>query len=338
MAQRIGEVPGDDGRRDVVVLDGGVFAYPPAVPEGYWRLRWVEHGRRRDTTARSRAEAVVKAAELADRLAQGTPTAYARARGAALVDHYLDPARRPARGRVWSERHREEQDAYCRRFVVPAIGVMLVRDLTRADFQRVLDMAPTKATAANLRRCLSALVAAGLEEGLLLVRQDVLRGVRRRPAIGEEPTLERVGHVEVADIPTAAAVHALARATAERSGVWWRELEVLLVAYTGLRWGEHAALTADRLNPPRRSILVDRQVIETRHEVKLSTPKSRRARTTMYPARTPAGVDLAALVERRLAELAPGGIVFPSPRGPVGPAVELPAQRLRPGRDRCRLA
>ncbi|MGH9022820.1 MAG: hypothetical protein ACRDV9_06940, partial [Acidimicrobiia bacterium] len=29
-------------------------------------------------------------------------------------------------------------------------------------------------------------------------------------------------------------------------GVWWRELEVLLVACSGLRWGEHAALSAAR--------------------------------------------------------------------------------------------
>jgi len=61
--------------------------------------------------------------------------------------------------------------------------------------------------------------------------------------------------------------------------------------------------------------VVDRQVVETRHALKLGPPKSRRRRTTMYPARTPAGVDLAALVRRRLAELGPDAVVFPSPRG-----------------------
>ena len=35
----------------------------------------------------------------------------------------------------------------------------------------------------------------------------------------------------------------------------------------------------------------------------------------MYPARTPQGVALAGLVERRLAEVEPGGLMFPSPRG-----------------------
>ena len=74
--------------------------------------------------------------------------------------------------------------------------------------------------------------------------------------------------------------------------MWWRELEVLLVAYSGLRWGEHAALTADRIDVDRRRIVVDRQVVETRKGLKLGPPKSRRKRTTMFPARTPEGVVL----------------------------------------------
>ncbi len=121
--------------------------------------------------------------------------------------------------------------------------------------------------------------------------------------------------MEQADIPTAAAVHALAVAAAQRSEVWWRELQVLVVAYSGLRWGEMAALTADRVDLTRRRIVVDRQVVETRHQLSLGPPKNRRRRTTMYPARTPEGLDLAALVERRLGELGPEALVFPLPRG-----------------------
>jgi integrase len=293
-----------------------VSAYEPATPGGYWRLRWVEASRRRDTTAKTREEAIAKAAELVERLAAGTPTKLASAKGSVLIARYLDPSRRPARGRAWSERHREEQVAYCARFVTPVIAEVAVRNLTRAHLQAVVDRAPTASVAAHLRRCLSALVAVGLDEGLLLVRQDVLRGVRwHPPAEADEAELERGRAVEEADIPTAAAVHDLARAAGERSGVWWRELEILLVAYSGLRWGEHAALTADRVDPVRRRIVVDRQVVETRHALKLGPPKSRRRRTTMYPARTPAGVDLAAWVRRRLAELGPDAVVFPSPRG-----------------------
>ena len=48
-------------------------------------------GRRRDTTARCRDEALAKAAELVAGLARDRPTDWARAPGGALVAHYLDP-------------------------------------------------------------------------------------------------------------------------------------------------------------------------------------------------------------------------------------------------------
>ncbi len=110
-------------------------------------------------------------------------------------------------------------------------------------------------------------------------------------------------------------MHDLARAAAEHTGVYWRQLEILLVAYTGLRWGEHVALTADRIDPTRRAISVDRQVVETRSSLKLTLPKGRRQRVTMFPALTAAGCDLVAMVENRLAELPLDGIVFPAARG-----------------------
>jgi integrase len=301
--------------RDALEFAAGVVAYPPPGAKGHWRVRWCEDGRRRETTARSRDAALAKAAELVDRLGVGAPTDLRRAPGSALVAQYLDPTRRPARGRPWSERHREEQESYCRRFVTPVIGSVECGRLTRADFQRILDRASTRSVADHLRRCLTALVAAGTEEGYLLARQDVLRGVHWQGDPGEEPALERGRLVEEADIPTAAAVHALAAAAAEHMGVWWRELEILLVAYSGLRWGEHAALTADRVDVARRRVVVDRQVIETRRGLKLAPPKSRRKRTTMFPARTAEGVELVGLVERRLAELPVDGLLFPSSRG-----------------------
>jgi integrase len=316
-----GSRPATTGR-EVLEFECGVSAYEPPSPGGYWRLRWVEAGRRRDTTARSRAEAIGKAGELVERLSAGTPTALGSSRGSVLVERYLDPGRRPARGRAWSERHREEQESYCRRFVVPVIGEVPVRSLTRAHMQAIVDQAGTKSVGEHLYRCVSAMVGCGLEEGLLLVRQDVLRGVHwHGPDVAEvdlddDDAWERSGRaVEEADIPTAAGVHQLAASAAARRGVWWRELEVLLVAYSGLRWGEHAALTADRIDPSRRRITVDRQVIETSHGLKLAPPKNRRRRTTMFPARTPAGVDLAAMVERRLGELPADGLLFPSPKG-----------------------
>src|SRR5205807_4335288 len=116
--------------------------------------------------------------------------------------------------------------------------------------------------------------------------------------------------------PGTEAVHVLAKECGTRSRVWWRELEVLLVAYSGLRWGEHAALTAGQLDVERRRITVDRQIVETRSTLRETLPKGRRRRVTMYPARTPAGVALGEPVQRRLDQLDdPAALVFPAPRG-----------------------
>jgi hypothetical protein len=69
------------------------------------------------------------------------------------------------------------------------------------------------------------------------------------------------------------------------------ELEVLLVAHSGLRSGEHAALTAVHIDIERRRITVDRQVVELRSGLRGSLPKGRHRRVTTDPAVTPGGVD-----------------------------------------------
>ncbi len=107
MAQQVTKLRlAGDGGREVIPFEGGVVAYGPTDAGCYWRLRWLEFGRRRDTTARTRDEALAKAVELSERLCTGTPTSHLRARGEALVEHYLDRRRRPTRGTGWSQRHR----------------------------------------------------------------------------------------------------------------------------------------------------------------------------------------------------------------------------------------
>lgn len=313
MAKRVTTKEADQFDREVLEFEFGVRAYPPTKPGAYWRIRWEEDRRARDTTANSRAAAVAKATDIVERLGRGLGTSGGKALGSALVAHYLDPDRRPPRVARWSDRHRDEQTRYCDLYVLPVIGDVQCRQLTRTDFKQILGQAATASVAKHLRACLSGLVNAGLEEGYLLVRQDVLRGVRW---LGEDVSAEPSDHAITEDeIPTVEATHALARKTAELTGVWWRELEILLVAYSGMRWGEHVALTAEQVSSSRRRIRIDRQVVETRSGLNETLPKGRRRRSTMYPACTPGGADLAALVERRLAELPSDGLFFPAPRG-----------------------
>src|SRR3954447_18126262 len=300
----------------VLEFDYGVKAYPPRQPDGYWRLRWDENHRHRDTTAKDRATAIAKAVEIVERMASGNPTELIRATGADLVAHYLDPRRRPPRVAQWAPKMREEQQRYCDKYVLPIIGTVRCAELGRADFQRVLDGVTAPATARQVRRTLTGIINAGLIKGYLLPRQDVMRAVRWLPPNPDDLKANPVSRAITEDeIPTSRAVHSLAERCAQRSRVWWRELEILLVAYSGMRWGEHAALTADRIDPVRRRVSVDRQVVELRSELIETLPKGRRRRVTMYPACTPGGVDLAAMVQRRLDELDDDELMFPAPTG-----------------------
>ncbi len=308
------DVQADAQGRKVLEFDMGVRVYPPSRPDGYWRLRWEERRRAKDTTARDQAAAIAKANEIVERLVRSSPTELGRAKGADLVAHYLDPKRRPPRVSSWSIRHRDEQTRICEKFVLPVIADVPCRELTRDDFQEIIDLASTKSVAHHTRRCLTAMLGAGMEEGHILAGRDLLRGVRWSGELDSDP--EPVDHaVTLEEIPTAEKVHALARVTAERTGVWWRELQLLLVAYSGMRLDEHAALTSDQVEADRRRVRVDRQVIEGGSGLVETLPKGRRRRTTMFPAETAAGVDLAAMVDRRLDELEPGDLLFPSQRG-----------------------
>lgn len=174
-------------------------------------MRWEEHHKRRDTTARDRTAAIAKATEIVERLAVGSGAEFGNARGAELVAHFLDPMRRPTRVKEWSERMREEQERYCAKYVTPMIGDVRCRGLQRSDFQRILNQARTASVARQLRRTLTGVVNAGLIEGYLLPRQDVLRGVRWLPPDGTEIVIEPSNHSVTEDeIPTIEAVHALA--------------------------------------------------------------------------------------------------------------------------------
>jgi hypothetical protein len=101
-------------------------------------------------------------------------------RASDLVAHFLDPSRRPPRVKQWSIRHRDEQTRYCSLYVLPVIADIPCRELTRDDLQLILDKTPTKSVASHIKSCISGFVNAGLDEGHLLARQDLLRGLRWR--------------------------------------------------------------------------------------------------------------------------------------------------------------
>ena len=136
--------------REVLEFDLGVRVYPPSRDGGYWRIRWDERRQGKDTTAKNQAAAIRKAQDIVERLRRSVPTELGRAKGAHLVAHYLDPRRRPPRVNQWSVKHREEQTRICQKYILPVIADISCRDLTRADFQEIIDQAATASVAHHI--------------------------------------------------------------------------------------------------------------------------------------------------------------------------------------------
>jgi len=87
------------------------------------------------------------------------------------------------------------------------------------------------------------------------------------------------------------------------------DLLVLLLAYTGLRFGEVAGLVVDDVDLGRGRLTVNRSLVEANGELVLDTPKSHRRRTVPLPE------FLVNWLRRETAAMPPGASVFTSKRG-----------------------
>ncbi len=151
--------------RVVVELEWGITVYPAREEGGRWRAVWYENGQRRQCEAASEARLAERLEKVTERLAADAPGM--ERPGADLIAYYLSPARHPA-GRPWSRRHADTQRRLCERFVAPVIGTIpACQNIKVADMQAVVNAAPTAKESERLRRCLSAMVTAGIAGGYL---------------------------------------------------------------------------------------------------------------------------------------------------------------------------
>ena len=129
--------------------------------------------------------------------------------------------------------------------------------------------------------------------------------------------------------------HAQLSALADAIGHW--RLLVLVLGYTGLRWGEATALRVCDIDLGRRRIDVRRAFSDVGGKIVLGTPKSHLARTVPLPRFL--AVDLAAFVVGKN----PDDLVFTTASGSMvrlsnwRQAVFLPARRKARISDRFRI-
>ena len=309
--------------REVVVTGEGVVVYPARWAGDRWRAVWYEpDGSRGQCQAVSEERLAAKLEVVAERLVADAPN-MSRS-GDELIGFYLSADRLPAE-RPWSRKHADTQRSLCARFLAPVIGGLCCQDIKVADMQAVVNAAPTAGEGRRVRAMISALTGAGITGGYLA--NPRLKDVHwqakgrlvavPRPAVGGESAL----FVDPGEIPSAGDVVVLGSSAGALRELY--ELMVNFAAYSGLRWGELAALAAAQIDAGLRLAGVGRKVIEVRGHLYVEAPKGRKRRRTVYPYRTPGGYPLAARVAERVVEVAaeqaagrnPEGIMFPSPRG-----------------------
>ena len=316
--------PATRGDGDVIELDYGITVYPPRDKGDRWRAVWHENGTRKQCESVSKQTFTGKLEKARQRLAMGASNMTRP--GADLIAHYLDPDRLPVAKR-WSRKHADSQRRLCERFAAPVIGAVTCQDITASHTQQIVNAAPTAGEGDRTHRMLSALVGAGIKDGYLvnpmLAEVHWQPGERPLPAPKATTAGESSLWVDPAEIPSATDVARLGRALACGRGGERDELMANLAAYSGLRWGEQAALTIAQITPAARVITVNRKVVEVAGHLYIEAPKNRKFRSTVYPRRTPEGYPLAERLAARIEEARaeqqaganPDGLIFPSSTG-----------------------
>ncbi|MGH9018881.1 MAG: tyrosine-type recombinase/integrase, partial [Acidimicrobiales bacterium] len=310
--------------RLVVELDCGVTVYPARVAGDRWRAVWYEGGVRRQCESATEDGLAGRLEKVTERLAADAPNL--ERTGGDLVGFYLSPDRLPAE-RQWSRKHAHTQRRLCDRFALPVIAAVPCEDIKVAHMQQVVSGPATPGEGRRVQGMISALVAAGIAGGYLLSPR--LKEVHWQAA-GRDLPAPRVSVagesallVGAAEIPADIDITRLGQALAGGRHGDRDELMAQAAAYSGLRWGEIAALTIGQVRAAARVITVDRKVVEVAGRLFAEPPKNRKHRQTIYPRLTPGGYPLADRLAARVEDARAGqadgsnplGLVFPSPTG-----------------------
>ena len=289
------------GGGPVIELECGITIYPAREEQGRWRAVWHENGERQQCEAASEEKLAAKLEKVTERLEADAPNMTLR--GADLIAFYLSPDRLPVQ-RQWSRKHAHTQRRLCERFAAPVIGAVICQDITTGHMQKIVNAAATPGEGGRVRGMISALVTVGLEGGYLassrLAKVHWQAGERPMPLPRASVAGESVLWVDPAEVPADADAAGLGRALAAGRHGDRDELMAVIAAYSGLRWGELAALTIAQVDPAARVISVDRKVVEVAGHLYVEAPKNRKCRRTIYPRRTPAGYPLAERLAARL--------------------------------------
>ncbi len=291
-----------------------VRVYAPTPSCRYYSVTWYEPGherQQRTTVGKEKATAVEWARRKSEQLSvlQRSPhplRPYAAVQE--LVDAFVDTANHPG----WSKRTASKWQHLAARWLDADLRSKRCIDLHVEDFQRILGAAADKglaeSTIAGIRAMLSGIVRFGRSRSYLIDGQNPMDGLET-PV---DHNQAKPDGVDLDSIPSADDVKRLVAAIDDPVF----KLMVKLAAENGMRFGELAALTADRVNTRSRIITVDRKLAEDTDSTQwVEAPKSRSTRTTFYSASLAREMRSRVKAAEKDAKGGGLGLLFPSPKG-----------------------
>lgn len=189
-----------------------------------------------------------------------------------MVGTYVDPALARLTVGEWTDRWLtgqahlkastlERYAGIVRRHIMPTWGTVKLSDVSHAEVQRWVTRLAAQCEAATVRkihRVLSLILELAVRDGRLA--RNPAAGIKLPRAIGRERRF--LTHRQVDQLATACARPAVVskhRRLSERENDTYR-LIVLFLAYTGVRFGEMAALKVGRLDLQRRRAVIAESV------------------------------------------------------------------------------
>jgi integrase len=191
---------------------------------------------------------------------------------------------------------RTRVEGIARNYVTPRWGAVRLRDVSHSDIQAwIAEFVASGLSPSSVQRThglLSQVLDLAVRDRRLAVNPAKGANLPRKTA--RDKRFLRAAQVE---------------ALAAHSGHY--ALVVRFLAYTGLRWGEMAALRVSDIDPLRRRIHVRRSVTEDHGRMVFDTTKTSEARVVPLPR------FLAEQVAEQCAGRGPDDLVFEGPRGGV---------------------
>ncbi|MEU8242094.1 tyrosine-type recombinase/integrase [Actinoplanes missouriensis] len=262
-------------------------------PNGKWRARY------RDISGREHSRHFDRKVD-AERWLNSVKSSIARG-------EWIDPALAKVSVDDWATRWvgnqvqlkpstRFRYEALLRNQILPVWENVPLSAITHTDVgewvRRMSEAGLAASTIRQAHRVFSLLLAEAVRDGRL--PRNVATGVRL-PRVGKAEKIF-LTHAQVADLADAAETHGLI---------------VRVLAYTGIRWGELAALRVKRVDLVRRRLLIAESMTEINGKAVFGTPKTHQRRSVPVPR------FLIDPLQVQIANRSRDDLVFTSPEGGV---------------------